>query len=123
MDETAINEHLSRIATVWSELARAHGPREEAAAAQQALLQRYCGAIYRYLVGAVRDPDAAAELCQEFALRFLRGDFKLTIAAVAARLVKNRLMDVLLWLRTVERRRFWAVLSKSCLLLAFSYWA
>lgn len=39
------------------------------------LVQRYQGAVYRYLWGAVRDPDAAEDLCQEFALRFVRGDF------------------------------------------------
>src|SRR5262249_16173052 len=32
-------------------------------------------AVYRYLLGAVRDPDTATDLCQEFAVRFLRGDF------------------------------------------------
>src|SRR5687768_8662870 len=36
----------------------------------------YSGAAYRYLLGALRDPDAAADLCQEFAVRFLRGDFR-----------------------------------------------
>ena len=39
-------------------------------------MQRYSPAIYRYLLGAVRDTDTADELFQEFALRFLRGDFK-----------------------------------------------
>jgi DNA-directed RNA polymerase specialized sigma24 family protein len=38
-------------------------------------LLRYSGAVYRYLLGAVRDADVAADLCQEFAVRFLRGDF------------------------------------------------
>jgi RNA polymerase sigma-70 factor (ECF subfamily) len=42
----------------------------------QRLLERYCGAVYRYVLGAVRDPDVAEELTQEFALRFLRGDFR-----------------------------------------------
>jgi len=40
------------------------------------LLQRYCGAAYRYLRGAVGDDDTALELLQEFVLRFLRGDFR-----------------------------------------------
>jgi len=40
------------------------------------LLQRYCGAAYRYLRGALRDEDAALDLLQEFVLRFLRGDFR-----------------------------------------------
>ena len=44
--------------------------------AQHALMQRYCGTVYRYLLGAVRDEAVAEELFQEFALRFLRGDFR-----------------------------------------------
>src|SRR5262249_31394963 len=44
-------------------------------AARQRLLLRYYGAVYRYLLGTVRDLAAAEELAQEFALRFLRGDF------------------------------------------------
>jgi RNA polymerase sigma-70 factor (ECF subfamily) len=39
-------------------------------------MQRYAGAAYRYLLGSLRDPDAADELTQEFALRFVRGDFR-----------------------------------------------
>ena len=37
---------------------------------------QHCGAAYRYLLGAVHDPDAADDLCQDFAVRFLRGDFR-----------------------------------------------
>jgi RNA polymerase sigma-70 factor (ECF subfamily) len=33
-------------------------------------------AVYRYFLGRLRDPEAAEELSQEFALRFLRGDFQ-----------------------------------------------
>ena len=32
--------------------------------------------MYRYLLGAVHDPDVADELFQEFALRFLKGGFR-----------------------------------------------
>jgi RNA polymerase sigma-70 factor (ECF subfamily) len=39
-------------------------------------MEHYGGAVHRYLLGALRDPDAADELFQEFALRLLRGDFK-----------------------------------------------
>src|SRR5437763_11040498 len=42
--------------------------------AQTALVERYQGAVYRYLLGALADPDAADELFQEFALRLVRGD-------------------------------------------------
>jgi RNA polymerase sigma-70 factor (ECF subfamily) len=55
-------------------LHQAHGAGEEGA--QWAVLERYQRAIYRYLLGAVRDADIAEELAQEFALRFLRGDFR-----------------------------------------------
>jgi RNA polymerase sigma-70 factor (ECF subfamily) len=34
------------------------------------------GSVYRYLLGALRDRDAADDLFQEFALRFLRGAFR-----------------------------------------------
>src|SRR5690606_22273269 len=68
--------HLSRISTEWDLVFQAHsGPPEEVTAAQSKLMSRYAGAVHRYLLGALRDPDTAAELDQEFALRFLRGDF------------------------------------------------
>ncbi len=77
MDSAQPGSHLSRISTPWSLLQRAHGDAEDAAAhAVRLLLQRYCGAAYRYLRGAIGDEDAALELLQEFVLRFLRGDFR-----------------------------------------------
>src|SRR5262249_21083698 len=42
--------------------------------AQREVLERYGGAVRRYLLGALRDPEAADDLFQEFALRFLHGD-------------------------------------------------
>jgi RNA polymerase sigma-70 factor (ECF subfamily) len=69
--------HLSRISTPWTLLHRAHRDAGDTAAhALRLLLQRYCGAAYRYLRGALRDEDAALDLLQEFVLRFLRGDFR-----------------------------------------------
>jgi RNA polymerase sigma-70 factor (ECF subfamily) len=44
--------------------------------ARQRLLERYGGAVQRYLLGALRELDAAEELFQEFAFHFLRGDFR-----------------------------------------------
>ena len=65
--------HLSQIQTSWT----AHGgPPDVAAAARADLLNRYGGAVRRYLRAATGDPDAADDLAQEFALRFLRGDFR-----------------------------------------------
>jgi len=77
MDQNTLNERLSRISTLWSMVFQAHaGSGDAAAVALNRLMQRYSGAVYRYLLGAIRDPDTAADLCQEFALRFLRGDFR-----------------------------------------------
>jgi RNA polymerase sigma-70 factor (ECF subfamily) len=72
-----LEERLSHISTHWSLLQQMHsGPADAATSTQRQLMQRYCGAIHRYLLGALRDEDAALELFQEFALRFLRGDFR-----------------------------------------------
>jgi RNA polymerase sigma-70 factor (ECF subfamily) len=77
MDPDELHERLSQIKTHWSLVFQMHhGPREADPAAPQALLMRYYGAVYRYLRGMLRDPDAAQELTQEFAVRILRGDFK-----------------------------------------------
>lgn len=76
MNEHDLEQHLSQIATQWTMLYQAHrGPEDEAAAARQALMQRYCGAVFRYLLRAVRDPSIAEDLTQEFALRFIQGRF------------------------------------------------
>jgi RNA polymerase sigma factor (sigma-70 family) len=67
---------LSRIKTRWSMLFQAH--QGQGSAAQQArcvLLLRYYGAVYRYLLGVLRDPAAAEERTQDFAVRFLAGAF------------------------------------------------
>lgn len=77
MDEPNLNERLSRIETMWTVVFRAHqGEADAEAQAKQVLLQRYSRPIYRYLLGALRDADAADELSQDFALRFVRGDFR-----------------------------------------------
>ncbi|HEX6986705.1 MAG TPA: sigma-70 family RNA polymerase sigma factor [Planctomycetaceae bacterium] len=63
--------------TEWSVVRGAHaGAPEEVLSAQEQLLDRYGGAARRYLLAAVRDQHAADELFQEFALRFVRGDFR-----------------------------------------------
>jgi RNA polymerase sigma-70 factor (ECF subfamily) len=77
MDDAELNPRLSQITTVWSIIFQAHeGGPESATEAQQRLMQRYGGAVYRYLLHLVRDPNVADELAQEFAYRFVRGDFK-----------------------------------------------
>lgn len=75
MEPERQDQHLSRISTLWTVVRHAKdGPAAAIRAAQEELMSRYRPAVYRYLLGALRDPDAADELTQEFALRFLRGD-------------------------------------------------
>jgi len=77
MDEQVLQSCLSRIATQWTVLRDAHGVAEdEVQAAQTALFERYQRAIYGYLVTSLRSHDAADEVFQEFALKFLRGGFR-----------------------------------------------
>ncbi len=77
MDRDELDQRLSRVTTMWTMVLEAHlGEADSAAAALAGLTQRYAGVVYRYLLGAVHDPDAAAELSQEFALRILRGAFR-----------------------------------------------
>jgi DNA-directed RNA polymerase specialized sigma24 family protein len=73
----ADDPRLSQLATRWTLLARAHAADPTAAeAARDEFLPQYCTPIYRYLLGVAGDPDRAEELTQEFALRFVRGDFR-----------------------------------------------
>src|SRR5438477_4700603 len=67
---------LSRIDTLWTEVHQAHLNGTLAGDARGVLLERYGGAIRRYLLGATHDGDAAEELCQEFAVLFLRGGLR-----------------------------------------------
>lgn len=68
---------LSRLSTRWSLVLRAHGADPAGVREAQAeLLPRYTAAIYRYVAGMVRDEATAEEVCQEFAYRFARGDFR-----------------------------------------------
>jgi RNA polymerase sigma-70 factor (ECF subfamily) len=77
MQPQSREQHLSRISTLWTLVEQAHrGSATAVSAAQRRLLERYGGAAHRYLLGALRDADAADELFQEFALRFLRGGFR-----------------------------------------------
>jgi RNA polymerase sigma-70 factor (ECF subfamily) len=66
--------HLSQIETQWTLVLRARGGADPSA--QSAVLERYRGAVFRYLLASLRDREAASDLAQEFALRLLRGDFR-----------------------------------------------
>lgn len=77
MSANEFDRRLSRISTLWSLVSLAHHEEgDETAAAQRQLLDRYGGAIRRYLLGALRDADAAEDLFQDFAYRFLHGDLR-----------------------------------------------
>jgi RNA polymerase sigma-70 factor (ECF subfamily) len=68
--------HLSQIQTLWSVVRQAHGDQTVGIeSAQRVLLDRYGGAIHRYALAALREEDAADEVFQEFALKFVRGEF------------------------------------------------
>ncbi|MEM9185622.1 MAG: sigma-70 family RNA polymerase sigma factor [Planctomycetota bacterium] len=75
-----IDDRLSRIETSWSIVRQAHDAADDSASArdvvraQQDLLDRYGGAVKRYALAALRDEEAADDVFQEFALRFVRGD-------------------------------------------------
>ena len=69
--------NLSNMSTNWTLIFQTHSQSPgEAHAAAIRLMQRYAGAVHRYLLKAINDPDAADELAQDFALRFLRGEFR-----------------------------------------------
>ncbi len=72
---TNVSDRLSQIETLWSVVRRAHET-DEAADAQQELLKRYGPAIRRYLCHKLKDPATADDIYQDFALKFVRGDFQ-----------------------------------------------
>jgi RNA polymerase sigma-70 factor (ECF subfamily) len=72
-----LETRLSGIETLWSLVGQAHHDSGAAVGvAQRQLLERYGGAVRRYLLGALRDAEAAEELFQEFAYRLLHGDLR-----------------------------------------------
>lgn len=69
------NERLNLISTTSTLVHEAlHGPDAGRRHAQAQLLERYGGAVRRYLQASARDADAADELFQEFALRLCDGN-------------------------------------------------
>ena len=71
------DSRLSQLATQWTLVFDAcQGPAHPARSTQAEVLKRYCGAIYRYSLKVLGDADLADEACQEFAMRFVRGDFR-----------------------------------------------
>jgi RNA polymerase sigma-70 factor (ECF subfamily) len=72
-----LSQRLSLIPTLWSLVRRAHqGPTGDVTSARQQLLERYGGAVHRYLRKLLHDADAADEVFQEFALQLLHGELR-----------------------------------------------
>ena len=70
-------ERLSQIETLWSVVRLAHETDENLArSAQRRLLEQYGNAIKRYLNTKLRDPAVADDVYQDFAIKFVRGDFQ-----------------------------------------------
>lgn len=77
MSDESQDRRLCSISTLWPVVHQAHQQSGDAAReARHQLLERYGSAIRRYLMASLRDPAAVEELWQEFALRFLNGDFR-----------------------------------------------
>jgi RNA polymerase sigma-70 factor (ECF subfamily) len=77
VEKVEVEPRLTDLSTQWNLVFLTQvGEPEEARRAAAQLMCRYAGAVHRYLLKALRDPQAAEELDQEFALRFLRGDFR-----------------------------------------------
>ena len=68
------DSRLSAITTNWEEIISARG--DSAGEVRNRVLIRYASCVYKYIAQATKNSDIADELSQEFALRFVRGDYK-----------------------------------------------
>jgi RNA polymerase sigma-70 factor (ECF subfamily) len=72
-----LDKHLSDLETSWRKVQDAHQlVGDTGVTARNELLLRYYSAVRRYLLGMLHNAAEADELTQEFAVRFLRGDFR-----------------------------------------------
>jgi RNA polymerase sigma factor (sigma-70 family) len=77
MEHVEPEPRLSQMSTHWTALMDAQsGAPDQISPAVSELMCRYSGAVHRYFLKAVKNPGEAEELDQEFAVRFLRGDFR-----------------------------------------------
>jgi len=71
------NSRLSKIDTSWNLVRRSQTSEHDGAEeAQRKLLELYGSAIKRYLVASLQDVEAAEDLFQEFALKFVQGKLR-----------------------------------------------
>src|SRR5262245_12455343 len=74
MAEDSQHSRLGDISTRETEFRHAHSDDlDRRVHAQDAVIRRYQKAVQRYLLGALRDPEGAAEVFQQFADEFLSG--------------------------------------------------
>jgi RNA polymerase sigma-70 factor (ECF subfamily) len=66
---------LSDLVTQWTLVLRAVSSDPDSVAVAE-VLPRYCESVNLYLRAVLQDPNEADDLCQEFAYRFARGDFR-----------------------------------------------
>jgi RNA polymerase sigma-70 factor (ECF subfamily) len=77
VEKVEAEPRLADLSTQWTLIFQAKsGTPEQVSLAMSRLMCRYAGAVHRYLLKALKNPEAAEELDQEFAVRFLRGDFR-----------------------------------------------
>ena len=77
MERVEPEPRLSQMTTHWTAVVEAHnGTPGQVNSAISQLMCRYGGAVHRYFLKAVKDPAEAEDLDQDFAIRFLRGDFR-----------------------------------------------
>lgn len=77
MNQESLSQRLSLIPTLWSLVRQAHqGSRDAVNSARAQLLERYGGAIRRYLRKVLPDRHGADDVFQEFSLQLLRGNLR-----------------------------------------------
>jgi RNA polymerase sigma-70 factor (ECF subfamily) len=79
MEHDSNPDRLSKIVTDWDGIRDVHRDElggQEIADARNRILMRYASCVRKYILGATKNPDVAEDLSQEFALRFVRGDYK-----------------------------------------------
>ena len=76
VEDVAKDPRLSELSTQWTMLFQANnGTPEQVGDVLRLMMLRYEGAVHRYFLKVMGDPDLARELDQEFALKFLKGKF------------------------------------------------
>ena len=79
MQHPSIDQRISGISTNWEQILAAHrtyNGHENVNPAKLEVLRKYLVCVYQYICGATKDHHVAEDLAQDFALRFLRGDFR-----------------------------------------------